>query len=126
MFDKLIAEDPHDVDALAGRAEIARWDGDYETASRLMHTTAKAAKPDSVEFGAEEHDVFRRAAQLRAARKGPILPLVLAVIGFGVLVGSRSRAITARTYIALVLFAAGMVGLTLVWLYLVSSLVPGS
>lgn len=123
MFDRLIAEDPRDADALAGRAEIARWDGDYETASRLMHR-ALAAAPDSAELRAGEHDVFRRAAQMRAARRGPILPLVLGLIGFCVLVGYRSRAITIRTYTGLVVFTAGLVGLALGWLYLVSFNTP--
>ena len=119
MFDKLIAEDPQDPEALSGRAEIARWDGDYETASKLMHNVP-AAKPD----GAEEHDVFRRAAQMQVARRGPILPLVLGVIAFSVLLGSLSRLISLRTYIALVAFTVGAVGLSLGWLYLVSSTAP--
>jgi tetratricopeptide (TPR) repeat protein len=123
MFDRLIAEDPRDAEALCGRAEIARWDGDYETASRLMHN-ALAAAPECAELRAEEHDVFRRAAQMRAARRGPILPLVLGLIGFCVLLGSLSRAITVRTYTALVVFTASLVGLALGWLYLVSSSAP--
>ena len=123
MFDKLIAEDPRDAEALSGRAEIARWDGDYETASRLMHN-APAATPDRAAIEAEKHDVLRRAAQMRAARRGPILPLVLGLIAFSVLVGSLSRVISLRTYIALVAFTVSAVGLSLGWLYLVHATAP--
>jgi hypothetical protein len=123
MFDKLIAEDPRDAEALSGRAEIARWDGDYETASRLMHN-ALAATPDRAANGAEGHDVLRRAAQMRAARRGPILPLVLGLIAFSVLVASLSRVISLRTYTVLVGFTVSAVGLSLSWLYLVHATAP--
>jgi hypothetical protein len=87
-----------------------------------MHD-ALATTPNRVDLRAEEHDVFR-VAQMQVARRGPILPLVLGVIAFCVLVGSLSRVISLRTYIALVVFTVGAVGLCLGWFYLASSSAP--
>lgn len=109
-----------------GAATVIAWPeeeviiADYETASRLMHN-ALATTPECAELRAEEQDVFRWAAQMQAVRRGPILPPVLGLIGFSVVVGTLSRAITVRTYTASVVFRSGSVGLTLAWLYLVSS-----
>ena len=78
IFDDLVAENPADAEALRERAFIARWDGDFETARRLLRQAA-AIRPGDPQIQGELESVTLRAAALTAARRDLTVPLLCAL-----------------------------------------------
>jgi Flp pilus assembly protein TadD len=110
-LDVLIAGDPGDLDALTERALIARWQGDFGTARRLLRQ-ARAAEARNGD--AEETE----DPGPRAPRQDVTVPLLAGLLGVAIVLGQR-RPIARRSYLLLAVLSASLVGAGLSWLYLV-------
>jgi tetratricopeptide (TPR) repeat protein len=117
LFDGLIQENARDAGALTERALIARWQGDFETARRLL-AEAGGLEPEPAPTAAPEDAAA--AGELAPAAPGRDLtfPLLFGLIGIAIVIGQRRR-IVPGTYLLLVGLTGVLVGASLAWLSVV-------
>ena len=117
IFDALVAEDPADAEVLRERALIARWDGDFETAHRLLRQAAAAQHSDP-NIQREPAKVTPRTADPIAAPVDVTVPLVSGLLGFVMIIGYVRRALCMWTYLGVLVLCAVFVGIGLCWFYI--------
>ena len=108
VLDALLAENPRDADALRARAQIARRQGDFDTARILLERAS----------GVETAYTPARAGPLGAVPIDITLPLLFALMSVSIAIGYVSQRLTPWTYLVLAGSTAGLVGLALSLLYL--------
>jgi Flp pilus assembly protein TadD len=117
IFDALIAEDPADVEVLRERALIARWDGDFRTAHRLLRQAAAAEHGDP-EIRKEPGEVTPRTAEPTAAPIDITVPLVSGLLGLVMVIGHVRRTLCMSAYLGVLVLGALFVGAGLCWFHI--------